>query len=428
MQTTGPAKKVTILLRRPAERHGYLKILELLKAEGATNAVAFRTVAAVDAIGHIEINRLVEIPVELPTVILWSDSPDRVERILPRIGALIEDGVVMVDDTTIALAVTPVVADLPSTVTVAEFMTREVVTVRPETPMREVVVDLVTKRFRSVPVVDDDRRVVGIITNGDLVRRGGLPLRLELLKTFDTPELHQHLEAMAAPHVQAQEVMTRDVATVPVDMDVRHAADLMLQRRLKRLPVVDAQGRLVGILSRVDLLRSVMQSAERPATEHAAPLVFSGETPVGEVMSRSVPAVSSNAPMRDVLNVVAATRLNRAVVVDEDRRVLGVISDADIVERLDPDVRPGIRAALMQHVPFIHGGHAGEQTYRHANARTARDLMHTDIVVASESEPVSAVLGEMLEKGKKVVPIVDDNGRLVGIVDRADFLRGIAQQ
>jgi CBS domain-containing protein len=145
-------------------------------------------------------------------------------------------------------------------------------------------------------------------------------------------------------------------------------------------------------------------------------------------MSRTVPAVSADAPIRDVLNVVAATRLNRAIVVDENRRVLGVISDADIVERLDPDVRPGIRAALMQHVPFLHGGHQGEAAYRHSTAQTARDLMHTDIVVATESEPVSTVLAQMLEKGKKVVPVVDDTGHLVGIVDRADFLRGIAQQ
>jgi CBS domain-containing protein len=422
------ARKVTILLSPAAGGGAHLKVLQELRKHGAVNAFAFRTIAAITARGELATTRLAEVPPELPVIIVWIDAADIIERVLPRVRPLVTEGVVTVDDTTLdwlAIARPP---DLPKTLTVADVMTREVVSVAPDTPIREVVANLLTRDFRAVPVVDAGRKVVGIITNGDLVRRGGLPLRLELLKTFDTPALHDQLERMTQEHRTANEVMTREVAVVPQSTDVRHAADLMLQRRLKRLPVVDDEGRLTGIVSRVDLLRSVMRlPGSAPAARVGVPGSFSGDTALADIMSHSVPAVAEEATVSEVLNVVMATRLNRAVVVDADQRVLGVISDADLVERLDPDMRPGMLASLMHRVPFVHRGGAEDEDYQRATARTARDLMHTDVVIANQRDLVRDVLLTMLERKRKVIPVVDDEQRLVGIVDRADLLRAMTR-
>lgn len=426
MRLAGKAKKVTIFVgHASAERggHGYVRILERLQQEGAAGATAFKAIAAFGARAHVQMTRLADVMPELPTMIVWIDTPERVERILPHVAAMVTEGMITVEEVDVLLYTTTAVPDLPPAVSVGEVMTRDVVAVHPETPMHEVVADLVERRFRAVPVIDAERRVVGIITNGDLVRRGGLPVRLELLQTFDTPALHDQLARLTAPHREAREIMTSPAVTVRPDLDVRHAAEIMLRRKLKRLPVVDADGRLVGIVSRVDLLRTVATAAAGPEAEERGIAHVSGDAPVATIMSTDVPVVAGDAPLPEVLNAVMATRLNRAVVVDGARRVLGIVTDAELVERLTPQARPGALTALMQRIPFVHGGREAEETLRHTTGTRARDLMRTDVVIAREDQPVREVLAAMLQQQKKIVPIVNATGELVGMVDRADLLR-----
>jgi CBS-domain-containing membrane protein len=430
MDLSGVAKKVTILVGHPIGQAGgvsYTRILERLKAEGAAGASAFRAIAAFGARAHVQTARLADVVPDLPVMIVWVDTAERVDRILPHIRPMVREGLIIVEDVDVLVYATTEVPDLPSSVTVGDVMTRDVVAVRPSTPMHELVADLVQRRFRAVPVIDDERRVVGIVTNGDLVRRGGLPVRLELLQSFDTPDLHDALARLASEHREVQEVMTAPAITVHPAMDVQHAAELMIRRRLKRLPVVDEQGRLVGIVSRVDLLHTVAGPAGGRNGEHAIPASVSGSAPVGSIMSTAVPAVLADAGLAEVTSAVMATRLNRAVVVDARRHVLGVITDAELVERLTPQSRPGVLSALMSRIPFVPGSRETEETLRHTTGSTARDLMRTDIVVAREDDPIRDVLADMLRSQTKIVPVVNDADELVGMIDRADLLRVLTE-
>src|SRR5437867_1398783 len=119
-------------------------------------------------------------------------------------------------------------------------MRRDEVQVYPNTPLGDLVVLLIGQDYRAVPVVDETMRVVGIVTNGDLVQRGGLAMRLELLATVSRETIQQELAALAAHGRTTADVMTREVVTVPSDLSLLEAARLMAHRRLKRLPVVDA--------------------------------------------------------------------------------------------------------------------------------------------------------------------------------------------
>jgi len=131
---------------------------------------------------------------------------------------------------------------------VKELMSAPVVCVSATTPVKEVAAILVERRISAVPVVDDDERLVGIVSEADLIA----------LETSDDPRRHilpwHPSEALVAR--KAEEVMTRDVVTLPEDADAAEAARLMLQRNIKRIPVV-AGDRVVGIVSRRDLLRTL---------------------------------------------------------------------------------------------------------------------------------------------------------------------------
>lgn len=255
MQLTGKAKKVTIFVGHAPGEHGkaaYLRILERLQAEGAAGASAFKAIASFGARAHVQTISLADVAPRLPTMVVWIDSAERVEQILPHIWEMVAEGLITVEDTEVLLQTTTAMPGLPRGVPVADVMTRDVVAVRPDTPLSELVEDLVRRRFRAVPVVDAEQRVVGMVTGGDFVRRG-LATRPELLRTYTPEELGKTTAPLAGR--QTREVMTSPAVTVPETAEVRLAGELMRKHHLRRLPVVDASGRLVGLVSQVDLLR-----------------------------------------------------------------------------------------------------------------------------------------------------------------------------
>src|SRR5207244_1891227 len=184
------------------------------------------------------------------------DGPERVERLLPRVCDLVREGTVTVEDVGIVKYAHREPLAVP-TDSVAEVMTREVVAVHPSTPVGEVVRLLLDRDFRSVPVVDDLNRLVGIVTNRDLIDRGGLTARVELLGELDQAALERELANSGVRHRTAADVMTTAVVSVRREHSLKAAAHLMVQRTIKRLPVVDEEDHLVGILSRVDVLRTM---------------------------------------------------------------------------------------------------------------------------------------------------------------------------
>ena len=140
----------------------------------------------------------------------------------------------------------------------AEVMTREIVTVRPDTSVGEIAGLLLNHKISAVPVIDDDRHVVGIVSEGDLLGQppSGSP-RAWWLQLFDEGAVCLE-EIATARHLKACDVMSKPVVTVVDQTPVDVLATLMRRRRLKRVPVLQ-EGKLVGIVSRIDLLEALMR-------------------------------------------------------------------------------------------------------------------------------------------------------------------------
>jgi CBS domain-containing protein len=140
----------------------------------------------------------------------------------------------------------------------ADVMSERVFKVPPETPVADIAQLLVERQISAVPVVDADDRVVGIITERDLMRRveiGTVPQPAGEAAGF--AERTSRAAAYVKSHgTTAAEIMTPKVLTVTRETPLIEVADLMEKWRIKRVPVVEA-GRLVGIVSRLDLVRAL---------------------------------------------------------------------------------------------------------------------------------------------------------------------------
>ncbi len=425
METLGKAKRVRIYVTEDDRAGGkplHLAVLELLRRENAQGATVLRGVEGFGATGKIHVSHLADVAWRLPLVIEWVDRPEQVERLAPRVRELVRHGLITVDDTDVLLFEPHPVRDLTPTVVVGDVMSRDVASVSRTTPVREVVELTLGKTYRAVPVVERGRPV-GMITNGDLVHRGGLGVRLDLLPSLDQPELHELLERLSQQNRTAADVMTPDPVTVKISTPLPAAAEVMVRRRLKRLPVIDDAGSLVGIVSRVDLLRTAGVGLGRKEPV-ARELGLERNQPLSRVMRREVPAVHPESPLPEVFQAVTSTRLNRALVLDDERRPVGLVTDAELLERVTPALRPGAIRSLTQRLPFRHG--KGDDTaVAHTRGRTAAEVMSHDVATVREDVPLSEAVATMLRGEQKVLAVTDADGRVVGIVDRADLLHGL---
>ena len=131
---------------------------------------------------------------------------------------------------------------------VAEVMTYNVVAVRREAEFKEIVAVMHRRRVSAFPVLDAADRVIGVVSEADLLPREAFPGR-----PAGTARPRGRVPAKATALI-AGELMTSPAITIGADASVTEAARVMHSRKVKRLPVTDADGRLAGIVSRVDLL------------------------------------------------------------------------------------------------------------------------------------------------------------------------------
>lgn len=141
---------------------------------------------------------------------------------------------------------------------VRDVMTREVVTVAPGTPLRDVARLMVERGISGAPVVDDAGSLIGVISEGDILTKergrsgadaGGL------LALWVREPVHADRRVLAQTAIQA---MTAPPVTIDADRTLREAAALMIERAVNRLPVM-SEGRLVGIVTRADLVRAYVR-------------------------------------------------------------------------------------------------------------------------------------------------------------------------
>ncbi|PWU46023.1 hypothetical protein DLE60_24550 [Micromonospora globispora] len=136
---------------------------------------------------------------------------------------------------------------------VQDVMTTDVATVREGTAYREIVDVLTGRHITAVPVVDDARRVLGVVSEADLLYKVELQGQPHERRVF--VRRHQREARTKAGATLAADLMSTPPITVAPDASLVAAARIMDERHVKRLPVVDDLGRLVGIVTRGDLLK-----------------------------------------------------------------------------------------------------------------------------------------------------------------------------
>jgi len=254
-----------------------------------------------------------------------------------------------------------------------------------------------------------------------LLRRADLGLRLSIQQEMPTEAVAQQLHRLEAGGKAASDVMTPRPHTIPEEADLRRAIRTMAEHRIKHLPVVDAQGRLVGILSRADVLRAVATGAELAQEEVEDVEPSARARTAGDLMMTEVPTARAETPLDEVVRLVLNSPSRRVVITDSEGVVRGIITDRRLLARAAASIRPRFLQALGDLVDAL-------SMWRGARGPlSAGDLMRTDVFTVRADAPIIHAIRLMMQRQVKRLVVVDGAGRLQGVVDRQTLLRWLAE-
>lgn len=255
---------------------------------------------------------------------------------------------------------------------------------------------------------------MGILTDGDLLDKADI-LAISAQMELNEAELAQELYRLRQTGQTVGECMTPNPVTVTDETTIAQAVRVMVEHNIKRLPVVDAQGKLVGMVSRIDVLRALSQP---PVAESPRKSPLPGQhVQVGDVMMTNVPTVRINAPLTEIVDLLVGHAQRRVVVIDEQRRVVGIITDGDLIKRATAAERGGIVQSLTRRLPL------GQTESFQLSRRTAAEVMTGQVVTIGPETTLLEALRLLLEHKIKRLPVVDAEGRLLGLVGRGGILQ-----
>ncbi len=413
MRILGPAKRLIIYIGESDRWHGqplHIALLEALRRDGMAGATVLHGTAGFGAHSRLHTSTILRLSQDLPLVIHVVDTAERIDHALALVAPMVREGLVTVEDVQVVKYTHRYLAPLPTDRPVRDFMSAPLVVTTAQASILEAWDLMVQHGLKTLPVVDEQHRPVGMLSDGDLMERTGLVQRLAIAERLDAATLAAWRQALADKETRVGQVMTSPAETVPADGALGRAAALMSRGGRKRLPVVDGDGAAIGMLSRFDVLAAVAPASKGQREQPPRGALRT----VGEVMNHHLPAVAEDADLTEVVETMLAGDFKRVIVVDAEQRPVGLISDGDLVARVRPDTRPRLLRALARLDKTPRG------------ATTARELMSPGVLTVPPDMAVGEAVQRALADRRKRLVIVDPAGRAIGILDRQDLLRAIA--
>lgn len=242
----------------------------------------------------------------------------------------------------------------------------------------------------GMPILKKEtKQVVGVIT------------RTDIFKNYDEDQLAL--------------IMSEDFHSISKEQDVKEAAELLYKYRIHGLPVINNRKNLVGIISPTDILKTFEgktdETVEKYYTHYAVP-------------------VYQENPINIVMEIINITNENALPVIDDERKLCGIVSDGDLFKLSH------IRESVG-HSDLGMGGDGDAWTWEgirdtvHLYYSTSevtlpaipvKEIMVTDVVKCFRNTPVSTAAEKLLKNKISHLPIVDENDHLIGMVTDIDLL------
>ncbi|MEM8534614.1 MAG: DUF190 domain-containing protein [Chloroflexota bacterium] len=417
MHTTEPVQRIRIYISERDTAEGqalYLTVLDYLRQHGATGATVLRGIAGFGAGIRLRTAGVSDFTQSLPVVIEWVDRTERVARVLPIIDELLPNALITVEELQIYRAALRSSGPFGER-HVGEVAARDVPVAHIDDTLLATALKLAQHRQALLPVLDGQQRIVGIIMAADIERRAMVPLRL--LRPLSEPDQMAMLAAL--PSQSVADAMSVDVRAVSTGTLIPQAVATLVEWGLNELPVVETDGCFAGLFGVDQSLQAVLAAQRTPDSpiRDADP-----PPPVSLLMQRMVPTCESSEPALNALDRLRTSRIHMLVII-EDQKPVGVLSDELLIVPLEPEARQAWVGALQQPESLLPD--ILTQTF---GQRSTADLPYKPITTISADTTRDDAIRQLLEHQMEQLVVVDDEERLVGLLGRYALLRSLAQE
>ncbi|MCE4624311.1 MAG: CBS domain-containing protein [Desulfurococcales archaeon] len=282
---------------------------------------------------------------------------------------------------------------------VSSYYNPEVIVISPNDTLAAARKKMIRYGVRRLIVVDEESRPIGVLTVTDIADA--------LLGRHQTRPLDT---------IRVAEVMNRDVITIEPTKSIKTAAKLMLKYKIGGLPVVDAENRLIGIITKTDLLRAF---ADR----------FRGHYKVNDLKRPAYAKANPGHSVYYLWRIVQMDPSGKIIIVDENERPIGVVTRWDLATVTIPDAVLYLRGKdryrrIKQRDRFKDR----VVPFREYYVPIAESIMSTDVITTRDEVDAAEAAEVMYENRIGVLPVVDDEGVLTGIVTKREYLIAIANK
>ncbi|MCE4598729.1 MAG: CBS domain-containing protein [Desulfurococcales archaeon] len=282
---------------------------------------------------------------------------------------------------------------------VSSYMTTPVVVVKPDDTLAHARNLMLKKDIGRLVVVDEAGRPIGVITISDIIRA---LVSKYMSRPIDT--------------IMVEEAMTRDPITIESTRSLKTVAGLMLKYKIGGLPVVDSARKLIGIITRSDIVAAFSDK-------------YRGKYKVGDIMRRTFAKAEKGHSLYYISRLIESDPAGKVIVVDENDKPIGIIAKRDIAfTHIDATL-----AASRGKDRFIKIKTKGLYADKIISARVylvpiAEDIMSTDPIQVDPDFDAADAARIMNEEGIGILPVTDSEGKVIGVLSKIEILAVMAKE
>ncbi|MCP4138163.1 MAG: CBS domain-containing protein [bacterium] len=334
------------------------------------------------------------------------------DEVLPNIKKMVTQGIVTLREPEI-ISYRTRKSIIPRQVKVKDVMTPSPVTLTPYSTAAEAALLLLSSSFNGIPITDKNNNLLGIVTQGDLIGKAKLPVRPGLLTELGSETVDPLIKSLNTKHLA--DIMTSRLITITEDELLTRAVEIMISREVKRIPVTSDHGKLTGILSRLDIFKTITRESAHWEAMTRHNMEIENRKFVSHIMRRDIHKVHPETSLEEVIGIIDSNDIQRVAVVDSNDRFLGIISDRDLLSNFSEN-HTGFREFIGSKLPF-------KEKKKPDGDQTAADIMQTNLITIDDEAPINEAIRLMTENGLKRLPVVDSEKKFLGMVSRDSVLR-----
>lgn len=290
---------------------------------------------------------------------------------------------------------------------VRSIMSRGVISIRETSPFAEIVAITTREGIRSIPVLNADKILVGIITDNDL-RRVGLHANLTMLQQMNLEERHHEIRGHET--TSARSIMTEEPISILHTDPIAKLLDLINAHHLKRLPVVDRSGHLMGMITRSDILREIVAHDIPASGGYDSDVDW--QATLADIDLESVLTVTIDVSIQHALQMMLENEAKRVVVLDQEK-IVGIVTENDLIQRM-------LNGEREQLIDVLQGDISLEDV---TFSQQVHEVMTAPVISLEINALVYLALQSLIENQIKRLPVVNNKGQLQGMVGRAGLMK-----